>query len=213
VVTIDNFPKSVNFDLEPKETFGTGAHFLYHFTTPDMSAPNWYDQKDIAIRGFNGEYDIKKINIAGEGLVGGLVIDEIVDGLILNGALVDITQPIAMNIGSNTKWRNNYSTVDLGLKSYAETENGLDLNIFLGSVTRDDSGFAGLIGGILGGDPGLLGLGGLLNTILGLIITPLETIPVSINLKLPLLNGTNLSVEGNWDQQSQQVDHESPDHP
>lgn len=48
-----------------------------------------------------------------------------IDGpLLLNGVFVNITDPIQATVNTNYRYRSNYSFVSLGLKSYAQQNDG-----------------------------------------------------------------------------------------
>lgn len=186
VVTIRNFPKTIDFGLIVKDVY-TGDHtFRYNFMTESV-----FNEKDILIKGFNGLFDVRKIQAIGPGLVGGLLIDQVVDGsLLLNGVFVNITDPIQANIASNYRYKSDYSFIDLGLKSYTQQTDGahsLTLTVKLGNIANID--------GILTGVPIL---GPLLATTLNVVLLPIKNIQVSVPVNLPLLGVDNLSLSGGW---------------
>lgn len=185
IVTINNFPKTMDLDLTVKEVY-TGQHrFRYAFTaTPGTTN----SEKDILIRGFNGVFDVRKIQVARPGLIAGLVVDDLVDGpLLLNGTFVNITDPIQATVATNYRYRSNYSFASLGLKSYDQQTDGahsLTLTTQLKNIANLD--------GILGGLPLL---GPLLN---GVIKTLIGNVTVSTSINLPLLGVDNLMLSGSW---------------
>lgn len=187
VVTINNFPKSVDFDLNVQSVY-TGLHkFKYKFT-----GNNVYSEKDIVVEGFSGLYDIRRINVVKTGLIAGVVLDGIVDGpWLLNGTFIDIEDPLQFTARTNRRFKSNYSFVDLGLKSYnpqTQTPQPLSLTINLGSIPNLDD--------IVKGIPLL---GPILNTTINtLILTPLKRINVTVPVNLPLLGVENLSLSGGW---------------
>ena len=183
IVTIRNFPKTMDFSLNVKDYYTGDNRFRFTFTTGST-----YDEKDILIRGLNGLFDVRRINVIKQGLVSGLLVDQIIDNsLLLNGAFIDITDPVQATIGSNFRYKANYSFVDLGLKSYAQQNDGnhsLTLSVQLGNIANLD--------GILAGIPLL---GPVLNaTVKGL----LKNITVSLPVNLPLLGADNLTLSGSW---------------
>lgn len=185
LVTINNFPKAMDLNLNVTDTY-TGLHrFRYGFTTTPGTTNS---EKDILIRGFHGLFDVRKIEVAKPGLISGVLVDQVLDGsLLLNGALVNITDPMQATVNTNFRYRSNYSFVSLGLKSYAQQTDGnhsLTLSVQLANIANLD--------GILGGIPVL---GPLLNaTVKGL----LRNITVSVPVNLPLLGTDNLSLSGSW---------------
>lgn len=185
LVTIHNFPKAMDLDLNVAETYSGNHRFRYSFTaTPGTTN----SEKDILIRGFHGLFDVREIHVAKPGLISGLLVDDVIDGsLLLNGAFVNITDPIQATVETNYRYRSDYSFVSLGLKSYAQQTDGnhsLTLSVKLSNIANLD--------GILGGIPVL---GPLLNaTIKGLI----GNVTVSVPVNLPLLGVDNLSLSGGW---------------
>lgn len=187
IVSINDFPKSIDFDLNVREIF-TGIHrFKFKFTGAAV-----YDEKDILVKGFHGLFDIRQMNVVKQGLLAGVVLDQIADGpWLLNGTFIDINDPIAFTPDVNRRYKTNYSFVDLGLQSYAQQTDGnhsLTLSILLSTLPNLD--------GILKGIP-LLGpiLSTTINT---LIIDPLGTITVTTSVNLPLLGVDNLKLSGGW---------------
>ncbi len=187
VVTIDNFPKSVDFDLNVQEYF-TGTHkFKFKFTGTTV-----YDEKDILVKGFHGLFDIREIDVVKTGLLAGVVLDQIVDGpWLLNGTFVDITDSLSFTPAVNRRYEADYSFVDLGLQSYAQQtdgNHGLTLSIQLSTLPNLD--------GIVRGIPLL---GPILNTTINtVVIQPLGEITVSTSVNLPLLGVSNLKLSGGW---------------
>ena len=185
LVTINNFPKAMDLDLNVTDTYSGNHRFRYSFTTTPGTTNS---EKDILIRGFHGLFDVREIHVAKPGLISGLLVDEIIDGsLLLNGTFVNITDPVQATVETNYRYRSDYSFVSLGLKSYAQQTDGnhsLTLSVKLSNIAN--------LNGILGG---ILLLGPLLNTtIKGLI----GNVTVSVPVNLPLLGVDNLSLSGGW---------------
>jgi len=187
IISINNFPKSVDFDLAVQDYFTGIEKFKYKFTGASV-----YDEKDILIKNFNGLFDIQKINVVKQGIIAGLVIDQLADGpWLLNGTFVDINDPTSFTNQTNRRFKSNYSLIDIGLKSYTLQTDGshsLTLSVSLGSIPNLD--------GIVKGIPIL---GPILNTTINsLILDPLKTIIISTSINVPLLGISNLSVRGGW---------------
>lgn len=185
LVTIRDFPKSVDLDLNVTDTY-TGDHrFCYGFATTPGTANS---EKDILIRGFHGMFNIREIHVAKPGLISGLLIDDVIDGsLLLNGAFVNITDPLLATVETNYRYRSEYSFVSLGLKSYTQQTDGnhsLTLSVKLSDIANID--------GILGGIPVL---GGILNATVRSLI---GNVVVSVPVNLPLLGVNNLNLSGSW---------------
>ena len=78
IVTIRNFPKTMDFNLKIKDYYTGDQRFRYTFTGGSV-----YDEKDILIKGFNGTFDVRRINVIKQGLISGLVVDQIIDSSLL----------------------------------------------------------------------------------------------------------------------------------
>lgn len=187
IVSINNFPKSIDFDLNVQDYFTGINKFKFKFTDGTI-----YNEKDILVKGFHGLFDIRKINVVKQGILAGVIIDQTVDGpWLLNGTFIDINDPIAYTPAVNRRYKANYSFIDLGLKSYAQQTDGqhsLTLSILLSTLPNLD--------GILRGIPLL---GPILNTTINtLIIQPVGTITVTTSVNLPLLGIENLTLSGGW---------------
>lgn len=187
IVTMRDFPKSMDFSLNVKDFYAGDQRFQFDLTsrTPVTT------EKDIFIRGFNGTFNVRKVNVIKQGLVSGLLVDQIVDGsLLLNGAFIDITDSLRTNVATNRRYQSDYSFLDLRLKSYAQQTDGnhsLTLSVKLGNIANID--------GILTGIP-------LLGPVLGLVtnglLAPIKNITVSVPINLPLLGVSNMELSGSW---------------
>lgn len=184
IVTLRNFPKSMDFDLSVKEFYTGDQNFRSTFTGQGSA----YSEKDILIKGFNGLFDVRRINVIKQGLVSGLLIDGIVDSsLLLNGTFIDINDPLQSTVTSNHRYMSDYSFIDLGLKSYAQQTDGnhsLTLSVKLSTIPNLD--------GLLTGIP-ILGpiLTGAVKVLIG-------NITVNVPVNLPLLGADNLTLSGGW---------------
>ncbi len=182
IVSINNFPKSVDLNNNVTDYYTGVNRFRFNFT-----GGNVYSEKDILIRGFHGSFDVRRISAIRDGLISGFLIENTIDGpLLLNGAFIDITDPVTANVATNMRYKADYSFVDLGLKSYTQQTDGnhsLTLSVKLGNIANID--------GILGGIP-------LLSAILSTVLTPIKNITVSVPVNLPLLGVNNLQLSGSW---------------
>lgn len=186
VVTLRNFPKTMDFGLNVKSYYDGDHNFQFDF--PQTSI---YNEKDVLIKGFHGLYDVRKIRITSGTLIGGLLVDDVVDGpLLLNGTFVNITDSVQANIPTNRRYKSNYSFLDLGLKSYTQQTDGphtLSLSVKIGNIANIDN--------LLFGIPIL---GPLLNTTLNFVLSPVKNLTVTVPVNLPLLGVENLSLSGGW---------------
>lgn len=185
LVTINNFPQTIDFDLTVHDLYSGNHRFRYSFT-PTPGSTN--SEKDILIRGFHGLFDVREIHVAKPGLISGLLVDDVLDShLLLNGMFVNIEDPIQATVATNFRYRSNYSFVSLGLTSYAQQNDGnhsLTLAVQLKNIANLD--------GTLSGIPIL---GPLLN---GVVKTLIGDITITVPVNLPLLGADNLSLSGSW---------------
>lgn len=183
VVTVGNFPKSVDFDLGVKELYPDGTRLKYNFTNNNI-----YAEKDIPIKGFGNQWNIQKINIVKSGLISGVVVDGVIDSWLLYGTFVDINDPLSINIPTNRRYKDNYSFLDLKASSTA-TDRTVSVSLRLNQVANLDDALSqlGLVGSVVSS---------LLNAILAAVGTTNITIS---GLQVPILNNTNLVLTGSWD--------------
>lgn len=185
LVTIRDFPKTMDLDLNVTDTYSGDHRFRYSFTTTPGTTNS---EKDILIRGFHGLFNIREIHVGRPGLISGLLIDDVIDGsLLLNGTFINITDPLQATMETNYRYLSEYSFVNLGLKSYTQQTDGnhsLTLSMTLSDIANLD--------GILGGIPIL---GTILNTTVRSLI---GNVVVSVPVNLPLLGVDNLSLSGSW---------------
>lgn len=192
IVTIDNFPKSIDFNLNITDRFPVGQKFHYGLK---VDAGGTLNERYVSIKGFNGNYDVKKIDILSQGLVAGLVVDQVIDSnLLLPGVFMDITDPITSTDPKyNWRYKAEYDFLDLALKSYTPQTDGfhsLSLTVQIDSIANIDGVIRNSITGII-----LNGLTlGLLDTLVSHIMNVYVTVPVN----LPLLGIDNLKLSGGW---------------
>lgn len=183
IVTIDNFPKTMDLDLAVQDKYPVGTRFRFDFNSTGV-----YAEKDILIRGLNGLFDIRKIDVIKQGLVAGLVVDQALDNFVLDAAFIDIHDPLQVNVPSNKRFKSNYSFLDLKLNSYTPAQDNahrMTLSVRLGEIGN-------LNGTLLGGIP-------LISTILSGVIGSISNVTVSVPVYLPFLNVENLTLTGGWD--------------
>ncbi len=181
IVTIDAFPRAIDFDLAVRSTYPNGTKFRY-----DFPAGSPYEQKNVIIRGFSGVYDIRRIDVIKQGLVKGLVIDQIAEGLLLPGFFVDIDDPLTNTVATNIRYRADYSFVDLYLQSYDPVQDNahkITLIVQLSQIANIDSilANAGVVGILVGG-----------------LVTAIKSVSISVPVYLPLLDASNVTLSGSW---------------
>lgn len=186
IVTINNFPKSVDFNLNPKDFFNGDHKFRYKFTGATV-----YAEKDIRIRNFEGHFNIRNINVIKTGLISGLLVDGIIDNnLLISGTFIDIKDQLMLTNQTNRRYKSDYSFVDLGLTSYnanAVGSKSLTLEVTLGNIANLDNTISN-IGA----------LAPILNVLTSLVINPVKTIKISTPLNIPALGIEKLTLSGSW---------------
>lgn len=186
IVTLRDFPRTLDFDLVVQDKF-TGDH-RFRFDFPEGTI---YDEKEVFIRGFNGLFDVVKVDVVKQGLVSGLLIDQVIDSqYLLTGEFVDITDELKATVATNFRYKANYSFLDLGLKSYTTYEDPahpFSVTIQLGSVANIDN--------ILTDIPLL---GPILKLATNGLLAPLRNITLTVPINLPLLGVDNLTLSGSW---------------
>lgn len=187
VVTIRNFPKSMDFNLTVKDYYTGNQQFRFNFPSTNI-----YDDKSIYIKGFSDAFHIQNVNVIKQGIVSGILIDQTIDnGLILNGTFIDIKDSLNDNRALNLRHKADYAFINLGLNSYAQQsdpDKKLTASIELSALP----GLTDIVKGIPL-------LGPILNTITNLILTPIGKIVISITgINTPALGVTNLNLSGGW---------------
>ncbi len=208
IVTVSNQPTQFGFDMEVKQR-DPAPHSYY---VPIVQSTADGKERSVVITKYLGFVDldndnageqlmtINSIDTAIPGVVGGLLLDNVVENYVLDAALFDIKDPLDFNAPNNYQAYNEYSVADLGLDDYDDEKGeGLTLELNLGQVANLNQALDGLniyydvpaspwdIDVPLGDIVGDL----LLDQVLNL------KIPVPINL--PLLNLSNLDIQGSWD--------------
>lgn len=190
IVTINNFPKSINFNLAVQERYTGLDSFAYNFVNDAFFA-----EKCIYIKNFSGLFDIRRIHIVKQGLISGVLIDRVIDGpLLLKGTFVDINTPLTYTPGTNRRYKADYSFIDIGLKSYQQPAgNTQTVSVKLLEIANLHNILASIP--ILGTPIPILLPDGLLR----LVSTPISNIKIQVTLPLPILTSNNLSLTGGWD--------------
>lgn len=203
VVSIRDYPKSIDFDLNVTDIYPGINQFMYGFNTDSI-----HRDRHILLKNFNSIYDVRKIDVVGAGLVGGVVVDQVIDEFLLAGSFVDINDSIQV-IGdkTNRRYQSKYSLAALRLKSYTLQTDGahsLTLSVKIGDIANIDNILNTTLTGALNVVADLLGpiVGTALRLIISTIVlalnAPIKNITVSVPINLPLLGIDNLEVSGSW---------------
>ncbi len=209
IVTIDKFPKTIDFGLKVTDFYPDGQRFRYKITNNTTAKQSY-----ISVIGFNEAYNIKKINVLSQGLVSGLVVDQTLDGLLLSGSFVDVNDSITIATAldkRNLKYKADYSLLDIGLKSYDVVKDGnqpLKVKIRLGDIANlNDALLKGvndlisaipLVGTILGALTG--GLTVVVNNLVASLFGGIKdlSIEVAVPINVSLLGIDQLTLSGSW---------------
>lgn len=203
VVSVENYPKSIDFDLNPVDVYSS-AQLRYSFNTTDIS-----QERHISLKTFAGSYQVNQIDIVGAGLVSGLVVDGAIDEFLLTGMLVNVDDPLAVNgTGSNRRYESSYAFLGLGTQNSSDVTDQLVLELRIGDIANIDGILGGIVGPILGPVLGLVGgvleilpiVGDLLDGLEDSLISAIKdlTIRVELPLNVSLLDINNLRVSGGW---------------
>lgn len=174
IVTIRDFPKTIDFSLAVQSYYTGDQRFRYSLN----SSGGIHNEKDVLIKGLNTTYNVRKINVVGPGLITGVVVDQVIDTWLLTGVFVDVNDPIQTVAAANRRYQADYSFVDLKLKSYTG-QNSFTISVKLANIANID--------GILGIIPGI-----------SLLLSPIKALTISVPIKLPLLDISNIEVTGSW---------------
>lgn len=176
IVTIRNFPKTIDFNLAVQSYYTGDQRFRYAL----YSSGGVHNEKDVLIKGLNTTYDVRKINVVGPGLITGVVVDQVLDTWLLTGMFVDVNDPIQTLASANYRYKADYSFVDLKLKSYTG-QNSFNISVKLGNIANID----GILGGVLG-------------VLTSTLLAPIKNLTITVPVKLPLLDISNMEVTGGW---------------
>ncbi|MFR9164941.1 MAG: hypothetical protein ACLVKO_01475 [Dysgonomonas sp.] len=184
IVEVEDFPKSVDFDLNTREVFTGSNRFKYEFPNKGVD-----DEKYVVINTFNKPYKINNINAATSGLVSGLLVGGVIDEWLLPGIFVDVKEPLVIDqTNLNRRYKSDYSFADLNLKDH-EGKGSINLKLRVGDVGNIEKVINGALSNILFG---LLGY--LLKPVTNIVMN----IEVDVNLYLPGISETNLELTGSW---------------
>lgn len=176
IVTIHNFPKTIDFSLAVQSNYTGDQRFRYAL----YSSGGVHNEKDVLIKGLNTTYDVRKINVVGPGLITGVVVDQVIDTWLLTGMFVDVNDPIQTVTSANYRYKADYSFVDLKLKSYTG-QNSFNISVKLANIANID----GILGGVLG-------------ALTSTLLAPIKNLTITVPVKLPLLDISNMEVTGGW---------------
>ena len=143
IVAFDKYTKSVDLDNKPVDYFVSSGdeipRFAYTVNPNGTVGPRTY----LQIYGLNGEWKIKRIDATDKNngevpdLISGQIIDNFVDGWLIDGCVHDAAADLTYNFGANKPYHSVFSDVTLNMypKEFVKDENGdLSVTVNLGKV-------------------------------------------------------------------------------
>ena len=197
-ITMNKMPKSVGFDLQPKEYFPDNSMFEYAM----VEKGDWAE-KYCLLYSLPGAYNIKEIDMRQKGLLGGLVVSGVLEDVVLGPSVVDIETPLDVTALGNRSQSALFGTLKLQVNNQENLDNTeantlqLDVNLkaILATLGIWIQGDNGLVSGLLGKT--LENLGVVIDRVTGALgLGTLDAI--SVPVKLPILDATNLTLGSGW---------------
>ena len=143
IVAFDKYTKSVDLDNKPVDYFVSSENeiprFAYTVNPNGTVGPRTY----LQIYGLNGEWKIKRIDATDKNngevpdLISGQIIDNFVDGWLIDGCVHDAAADLTYNFEANKQYHSVFSDVTLNMypKEFVKDENGdLSVTVNLGNV-------------------------------------------------------------------------------
>ena len=143
IVAFDKYTKSVDLDNKPVDYFVSSENeiprFAYTVNPNGTVGPRTY----LQIYGLNGEWKIKRIDATDKNdgevpdLISGQIIDNFVDGWLIDGCVHDAAADLTYNFGANKPYHSVFSDVTLNMypKEFVKDKNGdLSVTVNLGKV-------------------------------------------------------------------------------
>ena len=143
IVAFDKYTKSVDLDNKPVDYFVSSENeiprFAYTVNPNGTVGPRTY----LQIYGLNGEWKIKRIDATDENngevpdLISGQIIDNFVDGWLIDGCVHDAAADLTYNFEANKPYHSVFSDVTLNMypKEFVKDKNGdLSVTVNLGEV-------------------------------------------------------------------------------
>ena len=143
IVAFDKQTKSVDLDNKPVDYFVSSENeiprFAYTVNPNGTVGPRTY----LQIYGLNGEWKIKRIDATDKNngevpdLISGQIIDNFVDGWLIDGCVHDAAADLTYNFGANNPYHSVFSDVTLNMypKEFVKDKNGdLSVTVNLGNV-------------------------------------------------------------------------------
>ena len=188
VVTFTHVPNALNLEGKVASFYPEGTKYKY-----DLEENGNFRYIDVTgLADAETEWTIGRVDILKKGLVGGLVVDQIIDSeWILDGSLIDTNKEgLAYTFGPNYKYKSVYGLATLNVDESVYSGDGtkdLTVVINLGEIANIHEILRGIIDGVTSSDEkpsdGLLGLvGGLIGGVLGTVGDILNGLLVFVGL-------------------------------
>ncbi len=210
VVTFTHLPKALDLDGKVTDLYPEGTKYKY-----DLEEDGNFRYIDVTgLADAETKWTIGRVDILKKGLVGGLVVDQIIDSeWFLDGSLIDTNKEgFAYTFGPNYKYKSVYGLATLNVKESVYSGDGtknLTVEINLGKIAnihdilkgiingvtsseeKPSDGLLGSVGGLIGGVLGTVGtiLNGLLNLVrlddlIDALVDALTKVPITITLPI-----------------------------
>lgn len=210
VVTFTHVPNALDLEGKVASFYPEGTKYKY-----DLKEDGNFRYIDVTgLADAEKEWTIGRVDILKKGLVGGLVVDQIIDSeWFLDGSLIDTNKEgFAYTFGPNYKYKSVYGLATLNVDESVYSGDGtknLTVVINLGDIAnihdilrgiingvksseeKPSDGLLGLVGGLIGGVFGTVGtiLNGLLNLVklddlINALVDALTEVPITITLPI-----------------------------
>ena len=183
VVTFTQVPNALDLDGKVASFYPEGTKYKYDLEQEQDGNFRYIDVTGLADA--EEEWTIGRVDILKKGLVGGLVVDQIIDSeWILDGSLIDTnTEGLAYTFGPNYKYKSVYGLATLNVKEKSVysgdgTEN-LTVEINLGKIGNIRNILKGIINGVTSSEE--KPSGGLLDMVDGILSGLLGTVGSILN--------------------------------
>ena len=197
VVTFRDVPKALDLDGNVTDCYLKEIKYKY-----DLKEDGNFRYIDVTwLADAETEWTIGRVDILKKGLVGGLVVDNLVESeWFLDGSLIDTNKEgFAYTFGPNYKYKSVYGLATLNVDESVYSGDGtedLTVEINLGKIANLD----GILGGIIDGVtvPGLNDL--LKLVVINALVDALTEVPITITLPINVnaLGVDTLEVTGTW---------------
>lgn len=147
LITMNSVPSRMNLNLEPKGTFDEGTYYA-----TELKEDGNFKYVEMIGLSNKEDWEIGRIDIYKSGLVGGVVIDGIVQDYILPGGLCDTGSTLSFNnFAPNCEYKATYGAITLNVKENYFSQTGETENLTIKTRVGDLINLDELLGGIING--------------------------------------------------------------